>query len=86
MKVIKKIKTQLIHWLGGKTKKETRTTALAAGWLACARLKDVADSLYGKSPDEWCGEMYREIERTMDDHLSLMGAVDRMSQQQEKGK
>ncbi len=86
MKAIKKMKTRLIHWLGGKTEMETRARSIAVGWMACAGLKDTADSLYGKSPDEWCGEMYREIERAMDKYMSLMETVERMSRRQGKGK
>lgn len=57
-----KLKTYLIHGLGGLTEKDNyeivrfscRTTQLVTLIVA----KRLADSLYGLPPDEWCKRMY----------------------------
>ena len=61
----KKIKTWLIHLLGGVTVAENRKRNEKIFLLgmkgACIDIRDYADSLYGKPADEWCKLMYEEI-------------------------
>lgn len=61
----KKIKTWLIHLLGGVTVAEKRKTNQKSFLLgmkgACIDIRDYADSLYGKPADEWSELMYEFI-------------------------
>lgn len=61
----KKIKTWLIHRLGGVTESEKRKSNKKIFRLgmngACIDIRDYADSLYGKPADEWCKKMYEYI-------------------------
>lgn len=61
----KKIKTWLIHRLGGVTVSEKRKNNKKIFRLgmqgACIDIRDYADSLYGKPADEWCKLMYECI-------------------------
>nr|DAL51484.1 MAG TPA_asm: hypothetical protein [Caudoviricetes sp.] len=61
----KKIKTWLIHRLGGVTESEKRKSNKKIFRLgmngACIDIRDYADSLYGKPADEWCKLMYEFI-------------------------
>ncbi len=61
----KKIKTWLIHLLGGVTVAESRKECEKLFYFgmkgACIDIRDYADSLYGKSADEWCELMYEFI-------------------------
>lgn len=61
----KKIKTWLIHRLGGVTESEKRKSNKKNFRLgmngACIDIRDYADSLYGKPADEWCELMYEFI-------------------------
>lgn len=61
----KKIKTWLIHLLGGVTVSESRKKNGKTFRLgmkgACIDILDYADSLYGKPADEWCKQMYEFI-------------------------
>ena len=62
---MKKIKTLLIHLLGGVTVAESRKRGKKSFYLgmkgACIDIRDYADSLYGKPADEWCKLMYEFI-------------------------
>lgn len=61
----KKIKTWLIHLLGGVTVAESRKRNNISFLLgmrgACIDIRDYADSLYGKPADEWSKLMYEFI-------------------------
>ena len=61
----KKIKTWLIHLLGGVTVPEKRKINQKSFLLgmkgACIDIRDYADSLYGKPADEWSELMYEFI-------------------------
>ena len=61
----KKIKTWLIHLLGGVTVAENRKRNYISFCLgkkdACIDIRDYADSLYGKPADEWSELMYEFI-------------------------
>lgn len=61
----KKIKTWLIHLLGGVTVAENRKENQEIFYFgmisACIDIRDYADSLYGKPADEWCELMYEFI-------------------------
>ena len=81
---MKKIKTYLIHILGGVTKREARHAqfcqmlelvpyvmhkALLLGSLtAVKRLKERADSLNGASADDWCKLIYEAMETDIKDY------------------
>ena len=62
---MKKIKTLLIHLLGGVTVTESRKKGEKSFNLgmkgACIDIRDYADYLYGKPADEWCKLMYEFI-------------------------
>ena len=61
----KKIKTWLIHLLGGVTVAESRKRNNISFLLgmkgACIDIRDYADSLYGKPADEWSELIYEFI-------------------------
>lgn len=61
----KKIKTWLIHILGGVTVAESRKRNYISFLLGmkgvCIDIRDYADSLYGKPADEWSKLMYEFI-------------------------
>ena len=61
----KKIKTWLIHLLGGVTVAESRKRNNISFLLgmrgACIDIRDYADSLYGKPADKWSELMYEFI-------------------------
>lgn len=61
----KKIKTWLIHLVGGVTvaenKKRNKISFLLGMKGACIDIRDYADSLYGKPADEWSELMYEFI-------------------------
>lgn len=65
--MIDKIKTKLIHWLGGYTEAEKRATgreAYEVGVKTMAHnMKLFADRLYGFPADEWCKKMYERIKQ-----------------------
>lgn len=62
---MKKIKTWLIHLLGGVTVTESRKKGeklFNFGMKgACIDIRDYAEYLYGKPADEWCKLMYEFI-------------------------
>ena len=62
---MKKIKTLLIHLLGGVTVAESRKKGeklFNFGMKgACIDIRDYAEYLYGKPADEWCKLMYEFI-------------------------
>lgn len=61
----KKIKTWLIHLLGGVTVEESKNSSKGhyriGIFFTLADLKHYADSLNGKPADEWCKKMYEYI-------------------------
>lgn len=61
----KKIKTWLIHLVGGVTVAENRKRNYISFLLGmkgvCIDIRDYADSLYGKPADEWSELMYEFI-------------------------
>ena len=75
---MKKIKTYLIHLLGGVTKREARhaqfrqmvelvpdvmlKALLLGSLIAVKRLKQRADSINGASADDWCKLIYEAME------------------------
>ena len=63
--MIDKIKTKLIHWLGGYTKAEFRKNERESFEFGETnmryRLYSFANSLYGLPADEWCKKMYERI-------------------------
>lgn len=60
-----RIKTKLIHLLGGETEEESadhRRTGFQLGYMYARReILKFADSLYGCSAEEWCKKMYEEL-------------------------
>lgn len=66
----KKIKTWLIHLLGGVTEKEIHQSNLNSAYFgayqALTIIKEYADSLNGKSADEWRKLVYKQICRQFD--------------------
>lgn len=65
----KKIKTWLIHLLGGVTVSEMRqsnfNSACIGAYKALAIIKEYADSLNGMPADEWCELVYKKICRQL---------------------
>lgn len=65
--MIDKLKTKLIHLLGGYTEAEIRESndnSYNIGVLAMLyNLKTFADKLNGCSADDWCKKMYECIEQ-----------------------
>ena len=65
--MIDKIKTKLIHWLGGYTEDECRAKCIDAYKVGAKNMaynmKVFADRLYGLPADEWCKEMYERIKQ-----------------------
>lgn len=63
--IMKKIKTWLIHLLGGMTVNESQgidyISAITGANIALKTIKDYADGLNGKPADEWCKLMYECI-------------------------
>lgn len=66
----KKIKTWLIHLLGGVTVDENKKGNYISFFFGkkceCIDIRDYADSLYGTPADEWCKLMYKQICRQLD--------------------
>lgn len=67
---MKKIKTWLIHLLCGVTVSEMRqsdsNSACFGARKALAIIKEYADSLNGRSADEWCELVYKQICRQLE--------------------
>ena len=65
--MIDKLKTKLIHKLGGYTEAERRENgkiSFNAGVLTMLYdIKNFADHLNGLSADEWCKKMYQRLEQ-----------------------
>lgn len=65
--MIDKLKTQIIHWLGGHTEAEwceNISHSYDTGVLTMLYdLKTFADQLNGCSADDWCKQMYKRIEQ-----------------------
>lgn len=66
----KKIKTWLIHLLGGVTVSESQERGIdrsfVGAYVALTIIKKYSESLCGKSADEWCKLMYKQICRQLD--------------------
>lgn len=67
---MKKFKTWLIHLLGGVTAREIHqsniNSACFGAYQALTIIKEYADSLNGKTADEWCELVYKQICRQLD--------------------
>lgn len=65
--MIDKIKTKLIHWLGGYTEAEQRENGREAYGIGVQtmlyNLKVFADRLNGLPADDWCKKMYERLEQ-----------------------
>lgn len=65
--MIGKIKTKLIHWLGGYTEAEQHANgrdAYEVGVKSMAySMRVFADKLYGLPADDWCKKMYERIKQ-----------------------
>lgn len=59
--MIKKIKTCLIHWLGGVTDEQETVTFLLGQNVVIESMLAHADSIYGVNADFWCKSMYNHI-------------------------
>lgn len=66
----KKIKTWLIHLLGGVTVSESqehyKSICYNSAYISLTTIKEYADSLNGTPADEWCKLMYKQICRQLD--------------------
>lgn len=62
---MKKIKRQLIHWLGGLTEAEAKfivkTTFKASNDIAFGRILDKMKECNGMPAEEWCKAMYEFV-------------------------
>ena len=69
---MKKIKTWLIHLLGGVTEEEEElrgidlNSAYFGAHMTLTIIKEYADRLNGTPADEWCKLMYKQICRQLD--------------------
>ena len=66
----KKIKTWLIHLLGGVTVSESqehyKSICYNSAYISLTIVKKYSESLYGTPADEWCKLMYKQICRQLD--------------------
>lgn len=60
---MKKLKLRIIRWLGGYTNKDLEREFDFGYVSAFHVIKQHADELYGKSPKEWCKNMYEYLEK-----------------------
>lgn len=58
---MERIKSYLIHLLGGITKQEHARLSMLNNLARLHSIKQKADSLYGTPPEEWCRQMYSYI-------------------------
>ena len=67
---MKKLKTWLIHLLGGMTVSESmesdKNSAYLGAYTALSLIKGYAESLNGKPADEWCKLVYEQICRQLE--------------------
>ena len=67
---MERIKSYLIHLLGGVTKQELAMekapSDLFWNFRMLNRIKQKADSLYGTPPEEWCRKVYSYITDEID--------------------
>ena len=61
MKLTEKIKTRIIHWLGGVTDEQETATFLLGQNVVIELMLAHADSIYGVNADFWCKSMYNHI-------------------------
>lgn len=89
---MERIKSYLIHLLGGFTKQELARKEASSYlfWhsrmlIRINRIKQKADSLWGTPPEEWCRQMYKyitdEIENITDEIDNMKNSV----HEEEKG-
>lgn len=66
----KKIKTWLIHLLGGVTEDQIYQSNINSAYVGAYQALDIikkyADSLNGKPTDEWCELVYKQICRQLE--------------------
>lgn len=58
---MERIKSYLIHLLGGITKQEHARLSMLNNLARLHSIKQKADSLYGTPPEEWCHKVYKYI-------------------------
>lgn len=61
MYILKKLKTKVIHYLGGYTEEEAMNAYKKGKLYAYERVKTRAKELYGFPADEWCNLLYEHI-------------------------
>ena len=60
---MKKIKSKIIRFFGGRTIEDTHEAYFLGGMSVLIALKVKMKELYGKDADEWCKEVYSLVER-----------------------
>ena len=89
---MERIKSYLIHLLGGVTKQELarEKTPSDLFWHFCmlGRIKSIkqkADSLYGTPPEEWCRNVYKYITDEIDNITEKIDNLKNSVDNEEKG-
>lgn len=66
---MKKLKTTLIHFLGGMTVEESQesdlNSRLIGRTLTLIEIRQTMYDNYGKTADEWCKAIYRHVENAI---------------------
>ena len=89
---MERIKSYLIHLLGGVTKQELAGKE-ASSYLflyfrmlnRINRIKHKADSLYGTPPEEWCRNVYKYITDEIDNITEKIDNLKNSVDNEEKG-
>ena len=89
---MERIKSYLIHLLGGVTKQELAGKE-ASSYLflhfrmlnRINRIKQKADSLYGTPPEEWCRKVYKYITDEIDNITDEIDNMENNVHEEEKG-
>lgn len=68
---MERIKSYLIHLLGGITKQEHARLSMLNNLARLHRIKHKADCLYGTPPEEWCRKVYSYITDEIDNMEKL---------------
>lgn len=71
-----KLKTRIIHWLGGYTREEERQAYTDGNHDMCVQIREKAKELNGMDPVDWCNSMWLYLTLTMKD------CKDRLTQEQ----
>lgn len=82
---MERIKSYLIHLLGGITKQEHARLSMLNNLARLHSIKQKADSLYGTPPEEWCRKVYKYI---TDEIGNITDEIDNMKNnvhEEEKG-